>query len=766
MARTQQSYKVALLGSYFPRRCGIATFTCDLRNALAMQSSDSRFPVVAVNDRTEGYNYPPEVRFEIEEPHIQSYQRAADFLNLNDVDVLCVQHEFGIFGGQSGSHLLAMLRKVRMPIVTTLHTILREPGPEQLKVFKDVLALSSRLVVMSETAARFLEEIYGVSDKVDSIPHGIPDVPFVDPNFYKDIFGVEGRPVLLTFGLLAPNKGIEHVIEALPEITRSFPEAVYIILGATHPNLIAEQGETYRLSLERLAKAKGVERNVIFQNRYVSLSELTEFIGAADIYVTPYLNEAQIVSGTLSYAFGMGKAVISTPYWYARELLAGGRGALVGFADPSAIAAAAINLLKNETERHLMRKNAYKIGREMIWSNAAHLYMASFERARTDFAVSRKVGSAAIPSLDYKQADLPVWRFDHLVRMTDATGIYQHALFTIPDFSHGYCTDDNARALLLMMLLAELKEDFPQSVYLSSTYAAFLNNAFNTGNGMFRNFMSFQREWMEKSGSEDSHARALWALGCCVGRSKDHGIRAWAARLFEKALPVTEKFTSPRAMALTVIGLHDYMRTLSGDRLANDLRRTLSVRLLDMYRRNSSPNWLWFEDVVTYDNAKLPHALILTGRWTSDSAMVESGLNSLRWLAESQTGPNGFFSPVGSDGFWKRGAAPARFDQQPIEAQSMINACAEAYRFTEDSFWLMEARRAFDWFLGGNDLGASVYDARTGGCHDGLHVDRVNQNEGAESTLAFLLSLAEMRGLRDTVISFEDNAAPRPRAGQ
>lgn len=752
--RTQQLYKVAMLGNYSPRRCGIATFTCDLRNALAAKAPELQFPVVAVNDRPESYNYPGEVRFEIDEPDIQSYQRAADFLNLTDVDVLSVQHEFGIFGGRAGSHLLALLRKIRMPVVTTLHTILRKPNPDQLRVFKDIVALSSRLVVMSETGARFLKEVYDVSSKVDVIPHGIPDVPFVDPNFYKDLFGVEGRPVLLTFGLLAPNKGIENVINALPEIVKSFPDTVYIILGATHPALVREQGETYRLSLERLAKSKGVERNVIFQNRFVSLSELTEFIGAADVYITPYLNEAQIVSGTLSYAFGMGKAVVSTPYWYANELLADNRGVLVGFNKPDEIAKAVTSLLKNETRRHLMRKNAYKIGREMIWSNVAHLYLASFERARVDSAASRR-RSTAIPSLDYRHADLPVWRFDHLIRMTDSAGMFQHALFTIPDFSHGYCTDDNSRALLLMLLLEELQEDFHMRAFLTSSYAAFLNNAFNPENGRFRNFMSFQREWLEPEGSEDSHARALWALGCCVGRSKDHGMRAWAARLFENALPVIADFQSPRAMALTVIGLHEYLRTLSGDRLANTMRQKLSDKLLQMFRAVSAPDWLWFEDVVSYDNAKLPHALILTGRWTSNSEMVESGLKSLRWLADHQTGGNGFFRPVGSNGFWKRGEEPAQFDQQPIEAQSMINACAEAYRVTEDNFWMIEARKAFDWFLGGNDLGVSVYDARTGGCHDGLHLDRVNQNEGAESTLAFLLALAEMHGLRDTVLSFE-----------
>ncbi|MBN1863622.1 MAG: glycosyltransferase family 4 protein [Victivallales bacterium] len=754
MKMGQQLRKVALLGDYPPRQCGIATFTSDLRTALGHHDPEMQFPVVAVNDKFQGYSYAPEVRFEINAPDIENYQRAADFLNLADVDILCVQHEFGIYGGQAGSHLLALLRKVRMPVVTTLHTILRDPDDEQRKVFCEILGLSGRVVVMSETGACFLDEIYGATDKVDIIPHGIPDSPFVDPNFYKDNFGVEGRPVLLTFGLLSPNKGIEHVIEALPRICEKFPDVVYIVLGATHPNIIREQGETYRLSLERIAKSRGVARNVIFHNRYVSVAELKEFIGAADIYITPYMNEAQITSGTLAYCFGMGKAVVSTPYWHAKDLLSCERGRLVPFGSSEEIADNVIDLLSDEIKRHAMRKNAYRMGREMIWSNVAHLYISSFEHARRGYTSSRRPNTAL--GLDYgKQANLPPWRFDHLVNMTDTIGMFQHATFTIPDFSHGYCTDDNARALILMVLLKELGEEFEQMPRLMSSYASFIGNAFNNDNGRFVNFMSFSREWLEEKGSEDSHARAIWALGTCVGRSKDRAMRAWAARLLELALPAVGRFRSPRAMAMAVIGLHEYLRTLSGDRLANTLRESLSMKLLKMLTENSRDDWFWIEDIVSYDNAKIPHALISTGRWTSNSEMLEAGLKSLRWLVSNQTAPTGHFAPIGSSGFWERGSEPARFDQQPVEAQATINACAEAYGNTGDEFWLLEARKAFDWFLGCNELGLSLYDASTGGCHDGLHIDRVNQNEGAESTLSFLLSLAEMHALRSAVISFE-----------
>jgi len=754
MEPPSQLRKVAFLGDYLPRRCGIATFTADLRNAISTLYPKLECPVVAVSDRDEGYDYPQEVRFEIPWQEAGAYQRAADFLNLSNIDVLSVQHEFGIYGGPSGSHILALMRAVRMPIVTTMHTVLKEPTREQRRIFSEVLGLSSRVVVMAERGAEFLRDIYGLPDeKLDIIPHGIPDVPFTDPTFFKDQFGVEGKQVLLTFGLLSPNKGIENVLNALPDIVSEFPDVVYIVLGATHPNLVREQGEIYRLSLERLAKKNGVDRNVIFFNQFVGQSELTEFIGAADIYITPYLNEAQITSGTLAYSFGAGKAVISTPYWHAQELLADGRGVLVPFADSAAVAGAVKDMLRNETQRHSMRKNAYLIGRDMVWSNVAHLYASTFSHARReDVDSNRKTFHTA--TLEQRDGGLPTWRFDHLLSLTDHIGIFQHSIFTVPDYNHGYCTDDNARALILMTLLQELGEKAPGQYSLTGAYAAFLQYAFNPDTGRFRNFMGFNRTWLEDVGSEDSHGRALWALGTCVGRSGREDLRGWAASVFEFGLAAVENFTSPRAWAFTILGVQEYLRTLSGDRMANRFREELSNRLMDLFRRVSSPEWMWFEDTVTYDNAKISHALILAGQWTNRSEVLDVGLNTLRWLAKYQTGPGGCFRPIGSEGFWQKGKDPAPFDQQPVEAHAMVSACLEAYGVTQDAFWLREAHRAFDWFLGANDLGIPVYDPQTGGCHDGLHVDRVNQNEGAESTLAFLLSLAEMKRVRNLAPSF------------
>jgi glycosyltransferase involved in cell wall biosynthesis len=749
-----QIKKIAFIADYLPRKCGIATFTADLLTALAAQHPQTHCFAVPVNDIEEGYEYPEEVRFEIQEQDLSSYQRAADFLNISNVDIVCLQHEFGVYGGPAGSHVLALLRELRMPIVTTLHTLLQDPTPEQRRVMQELIARSTRLVVMAERGRRMLQEIYQAPPaKLDLIPHGIPDMPFVDPNYYKDQFGVEGRLVLLTFGLLSPNKGIEHVLNALPEIRAEFPNVVYIVLGATHPNLVRDQGEAYRLSLERLAKKNKVQKNVIFYNRFVNTEELKEFIGAADIYVTPYLNEAQITSGTLAFSFGAGKAVVSTPYWHAAELLAEDRGALVPFGDPKAIAREVITLLRDEVRRTAIRKNAYKLGREMIWSNVARLYMRSFESARLERAVlSRK--SFATKTLDQQPRELPELKLDHLSRMTDSTGLFQHAIFSVPNFSEGYCTDDNARGFILAVLLEEMEEE-PENVRrLGTTYAAFLHHAFDPKSKRFHNFLSFDRRWLDEHGSEDSHSRALWALGTGVGRAPFRSFQFLSGQIFAQALPAAMEFVSPRACAFCLLGIHEYLQRLSGDRLATQIRDTLTARLMERFDKSALPDWPWFEGSLTYDNAKLPHALILSGRGSGQKTVLDRGLQALRWLAEIQTSENGHFRPIGSNGFYTRGGARANFDQQPIEAHAMVSACLDAYRATADVWWYEQAQRAFDWFLGWNDLGLELYSSSTGGCRDALHVDRVNGNQGAESTLAFLLSLTEMRLIQNSAMVF------------
>jgi glycosyltransferase involved in cell wall biosynthesis len=745
------SSRIAFVGNYLPRQCGIATFTTDLCEAVASAYSETTCIALPVNDIETGYAYPARVRFELTEKDIHSYRRAADFLNINNVDLVCLQFEYGIFGGKAGSHILTLLRDLRMPIVTTLHTILNSPTPDQRLVLEEVAALSDRLVVMSERGSEYLQNIYHVSSKkIDLIPHGIPDVPFVDPSFNKDLFGVEGKTVLLSFGLLSANKGIETVICALPDIVARYPDIVYIVVGATHPHVVQHEGETYRLSLQWLAQQKGVESHVIFYNRFVSLEELVEFIGAADIYITPYLNEAQIVSGTLAYTLGAGKAVISTPYWYAQEMLADKRGVLVPFRDPAALAAQVITLLDNEAERHAMRKRAYMFGRAMIWPEVAKRYMESFERARAERRHYIPPGFIA-KALDQYPSELPPLKPDHLRAMTDETGILQHALFTVPDYSHGYTTDDNARALLVSILMDELGNS--ESVGLASRYLAFLGFAFNAQNKRFRNVMDYQRNWSENAGSDDSHGRAIWALGTVLSHSTTPSFNSMAGWLFEQALPSILVTTSPRAWAFALIGISEYSQKYSGDRMANQVSEELAGRFLRLYQSNRSEEWRWFERSLTYCNAALSHALLICGRSIPNSIMTDAGLESLNWLAGLQCAPEGHFVPIGSNGFYHFGNERARFDQQPVEAQTMVSACLEAFRTTGDKHWDKEARRAFEWFLGRNDLKLPLYDATTGGCRDGLHPDRPNENQGAESTLAFLQSLLELRLAEQTYLS-------------
>lgn len=738
--------RIAFLGGYLPRLCGIATFTHDLCEAVAGVAPGSHCFAGAVNDRVGGYDYPPRVRFEIAEKDLDSYRRAADFLNFNNADVLCVQHEFGIYGGPAGSHLVPLLKEVRMPVVTTLHTVLRDPDADQRRVMDELIRRSDRLVVMARKGAEILADTYGApASKVDLIPHGIPDMPFVASSVYKEQFGVEGRWVLLTFGLLGPGKGIEYVIEALPEIVKRHPNVVYLVLGATHPHLVAREGESYRLGLERLAEDRGVKDHVIFYNRFVSIEDLKEFIGAADIYLTPYLNEAQITSGTLAYVFGAGKAVVSTPYWHAQELLAGGRGILVPFRDPPAIAEAVCAYLDDPARLLATREEAYRLGREMVWPAVARRFIESFQRARTERRAAPRAAFAGW-TLASRPYDLPPLRLDHVLRMTDDTGIIQHATFNVPNFHEGYCTDDNARAFILCNHLDDLGGLPPSENLdrLATIYLAFLSAAMNRETGRFRNFMSHGRQWLEDSGSEDSHARALWAVGTGAGRSRNEGHRKLCTQIFESKVGVVTSFSSPRAWAFTLLGIHEFLRRDPAHALAAESRAVLTAKLVGLWKGCATETWPWFEPIATYDNARLCQALILSGQWLPDPEALAIGLKSLGWLTSVQKTAAGHFRPIGNNGFYARDGAHADYDQQPVEAQAMVSACLEAFRATQDEAWSRQARRAFEWFLGRNDLGLPLYDSSSGGCGDGLHADRVSENQGAESTLAFHLALAEM----------------------
>ena len=681
--------RIAFLGDYPPRLCGIATFTHDLCEAIAEAAPASECYVGAVNDRVDAYDYPPRVRFELDEKDLDSYRRAADFLNFNNADVLCVQHEFGIYGGPAGSHLLALLKEVRMPVVTTLHSLVREPSAAQRKVMEELVRRSDRMIVMARKGPEILREIYGVpGTKVDVIPHGIPDIPFTDASSCKVQFGVEGRMVLLTFGLLGPGKGIEYAIEALPEIVRRHPNVVYLVLGATHPHIVVREGESYHLSLERLAEDRGVKEHVIFYNRFVSLEDLKEFIGATDIYLTPYINEAQITSGPLAYVFGAGKAVVSTPYWHAQELLADGRGILVPFRDSHAIAEGVRAFLDDPARVQETREKAYQIGREMIWPAVAQRYIESFQRARTERRAAPRSAFAGW-TLASRPYDLPPLRLDHIVRMSDGTGIIQHATFNVPNFNEGYCTDDNARAFILCVLLDELGGRPPSENLdrLATSYLAFLAAAMNRETGRFRNFMSHGRQWLEDSGSEDSHARALWAAGTGAGRSRNEGHRKLSAQLFERALSVVEAFSSPRAWAFALLGIHEYLRPFPGHSIVKALREVLTLKLIGIWKNCATENWPWFESSATYENARLCQALLLSGQWMPHAEALEIGLKSLGWLVSVQKTQAGHFRPIGSNGFYERDGAHAYFDQQPVEAQAMVSACLEAFRATQDESW-------------------------------------------------------------------------------
>jgi len=761
--------RIAVIGNYLPRHCGIATFTTDLCSAIADEYGTARLMALPVNDTEEGYDYPARVRWSLAQDDVKSYEDAAEFLNFNNVDMACLQHEFGIFGGPAGSHILHLLRGLKMPLVTTLHTVLREPDRNQLRVLEEIAELSDRLIVMSQLSSQFLQEIFKVpGSKIDMVPHGVPDLPFLDPNFYKDRFGVEGKAVLLTFGLLSPNKGIENVIQALPQILSSHKHVVYMVAGATHPHIFRREGDRYRESLQALAKKVGVESRVIFHNRFVNPEEMVEFIGAADIYITPYRHEAQVVSGTLAYALGAGKAIISTPYWHAIELLDDRRGALVPFENPDAIAQKTIELLDTPAIRHAMRKRAYLFAREMVWKRVAQGYMESFARVRGDRMASPKVQSSARANhksldSDRNEDELPPLKLNHLSRMTDDTGMLQHSIFTIPNRKEGYATDDNARALILAVQLeqpdpAHLAARRPGETRLGKTaspsansaglYLSFLEHAFSPAKGRFRNFLRYDRRWNEPVGSEDSHGRALWALGTVLGRSRDQGFRGAAGRLVEFSLPAAVEFSSPRAWAYTLLGIQEYLSSYPGDRDAQKVRSVLSRRLLEMYESVRSSNWKWFENVLAYGNARLPQALLLVGSACSDDRMISAGLESLDWLSQTQRCEiDGHFVPIGAQGFYHQGGEKARFDQQPIEAAGAVSACLQAYRVTGDGRWRNEAWSAFHWFLGNNDLQLPLYDSVTGGCRDGLHPDRVNENQGAESTLSFLMALVEMRAL-------------------
>jgi glycosyltransferase involved in cell wall biosynthesis len=738
--------RIAFIGNSLPRRCGIATFTTDLQQAISTSRPNPETCIVAMTDHGQTYDYPPAVALHIKDDNIEEYVRAADFLNAGRFDTVCLQHEFGIFGGEAGAHILVLLSRLSMPVVTTFHTVLAKPTVVQRAVMERIVEASSKVVVMAKKGRELLRSVYQVADdKIEVIAHGIPDVAFVEPDAAKAKLGFGGKSVILTFGLLSPNKGIEVMIDAMPSILKRRADAVYVVLGATHPNLVRDQGEAYRESLMARVRELGIEDDVVFLDQFVDQATLLEFISMCDVYVTPYLNEAQMTSGTLAYSFGLGKPVVSTPYWHAHELLADGRGVLVPFGDAAAIGNEIAELLTDDPRRQAMRKRAYAASRSMTWERAAERYMAAFENARQGHwlkVIARSDKGAAEPL----SPAAPNMQLGHFLSMCDDTGLFQHAVHSVPDRSHGYCVDDNARALLLACALNNPGEQ-PLSEVLTARFAAFVQHAWNPETRRFRNFMGFDRAWLEDSGSEDSHGRTLWALGECARTDASPSRRRWATALFAEALSTAESFRSPRAWAFTLLGLGAYCAAAPDHLHAREVRHSLADKLMSILASVETPEWVWFEEGLAYDNARLPQALVMTGMATQMPGYVDAGLRSLRWLMTQQTTSAGHFRPVGTAGFGEQRQHPRAFDQQPVEATATIAACLTAWRADGDAEWKAIAARAFAWFLGSNDLSVALVDLRTGSCRDGLHPDRANENRGGESVVSYLLGLAEIRQL-------------------
>jgi len=739
--------QIALIGNSLPRRCGIATFTTDLRRAISNSGPALQASVVAMTDRNQTYDYPASVVLQIRDDNLQEYARAATSLNAGRFDAVCLQHEYGIFGGDAGAHILELLTRLSMPVVTTLHTVLASPSAIQRTVTERIVEASAKVVVMADKGHELLHSVYRVPhEKIEVIAHGIPDFPFVAPDTAKARLGFSGRSVILTFGLLSPSKGIEVMIDAMPSILKRRPDAVYVVLGATHPNLVRDQGEAYRESLTARVRELGVEDHVVFLDQFVDQATLLEFISMCDVYVTPYLNEAQMTSGTLAYSFGLGKPVVSTPYWHARELLADGRGVLVSFGDAAGIGHEIAELLTDAPRRQAMRERAYAASRPMTWERTAERYMTVFEHVLQGHGL--KLIARAVPEAIAASgpAVTPDMRLGHFLSMCDETGLFQHAVHSVPDRAHGYCVDDNARALLLACALNEPGER-PISDVLTARFAAFVQHAWNPDTGRFRNFMGFNRTWLEDGGSEDSHGRTLWALGECTSNDASPSRRRWARALFVQALPMVESFSSPRASAFTLLGLDAYCAAVGDDRRARGIRRVLAERLMSGLASVDTADWQWFEEGLAYDNARLPQALIVTGMATQTSRYVEAGIRSLRWLMTQQRTPTGEFRPVGTASFGERRKPARAFDQQPVEATATIAACLAAWRADGDDEWKTIATTVFSWFLGGNDLSVALADRETGSCRDGLHPDRANENCGGESVVSYLLALAEIRQL-------------------
>lgn len=731
---------VATIGNYPPRRCGIATYTFDVRAALTAAREDFICDVTAMRDTGDDNAYPAEVTFTVRHDVRADYLEAARRIEASGAEAILLQHEFGIFGGDAGEHVLTLLDHTSLPVVSVLHTILSEPNPDQRRVFERLIARSDRLIVMAERGRDMLQDVWDVpADKIVLVPHGAPDEPLVDTVEAKEKLGFAGRELLFTFGLLSPGKGIETAIRAMPAVVAAKPDALYLVLGATHPHLLAREGEHYRDSLKALAADLGVADNVSFVEDYTDTPRLLEYLRAADVYVTPYLNAAQSTSGTLAYAAALGKPVVSTPYWHAQELLDGGRGVLVPFGDSAAIAAAVIGLLSSPAKLNAMRERIYAATRDTVWSALAEKYLHALGAVRSGRVVDFRRRRAFTP------APRPKPSLAGVRRMTDACGMLQHSLWSLPDRNHGYCVDDNARALILMNRLPGAPDAERRA--LASTYAAFLHHAWNEAEGSFRNFMSFERTWLESRGSEDSNARSFWAVASTAVEAAAPEHRRWAQAFLPRLLPSVERLHSPRAEAFVAIALSQVVGAGFATPAMRELLTAKAERLATLLDDRATGGETWFEAYLSYDNARLPEALIRAGVVLGDMRLRLLGFEALLWLCRKQTAPSGCFRPVPTEDFGRGLGSGGLFDQQPLEAWASVDACQAALEADGDEVFRLEADRAYDWYFGRNDLGVSLVEAGDGECYDGLTWAGANQNQGAESVLAFQLATCTLTGL-------------------
>jgi len=728
--------RIALIGNSPPRLCGIATYTRDTAAAIAASFPDIAIDLYAMNDPGSDHHYGPEVICAIHQDEIRDYVQAAHRINESRADVVLIQHEYGIFGGPAGMHLLRLLDRVDAPVVTILHTVLEQPNAEQRTVIDALARRSSRLIVMAEKGREILMRVHGISsEKIAVVPHGAPDRPRISDAALRTEFGFAGHKVLLTFGLLSPNKGIETIIRALPQIVAEHPDALYVVLGATHPHLVAREGERYRESLIALASELGVAGNVRFIDGFLEQEQLLDYLQAADIYVTPYLSATQITSGTLSYAVALGKPVVSTPYWHAEELLADDVGMLVPFGDSDKFAEALLKLLGDGDLLETMGARAYAIGRGTTWDKLADAYVRICAQAVAKRPI--RLASQSNPR------ELHPPKLDAIERMTDACGMIQHSIFSVPDRHHGYCVDDNCRALMLMHRVDDESQS-DRATELAKIYASFVQYAWNGDRGRFRNFMAFDRTWLEDEGSEDSFGRTVWTLGDTVAEGKVQDLRHWALHLFDQVAPHALELDSLRTRAFAILGAEAVLRVHPEHAVAHRLVVKFSEKLLDSLREYRREGWNWFEPTLGYDNARIPEALMRGARLIHDDEMLAEAVGALEWLNEIQTGEGRIFRAVGTDSFGRPYSAPLPFDQQPLEAWATVDAMLYAHSVTGDAKCKEAAWRAYAWYLGANDLGVPIATPANGGCFDGLMSDRVNLNQGAESILAFQFACAGM----------------------